>query len=104
MARLSGIAQRHARWGNLTEDEAAAVVAELREVAHGRADLLAEIAGITLGSSESKGPEYRAQAEAIAELCRAAGADEPLIPAWIEEGRRRTEAARRPPFSGGVRP
>jgi len=70
-----------------------------------RPDLLAEVAGVSLGSSEGKVPEYRAQARAIAELYRAAGADEGMIPAWIEEGRRRAEAARRrPPFSGGVRP
>src|SRR6266536_5921294 len=33
-----------------------------------------------------------------AELCRAAGADEALIPGWIEEGRRRRTDAARAPF------
>lgn len=37
------------------------------------------------------------------QLCRDAGADPEAIPVWIEEGRRRREEARRPPFSGGVR-
>ena len=37
-----------------------------------RPDLLAEVAGVSLGSSEGKVPEYRAQARAIAELYRAA--------------------------------
>ena len=47
-ARLTGICMRHARWGNLTDDQAAAAVAELREVAGGRADLLAEVATLPL--------------------------------------------------------
>ena len=98
-ARLAGIARRHARWGQLNQAQKTAGAAELREVAGGRCDLLAEEAGITLGTSRGKGPEYRAQAEAITELCRLAGADESLIPEWIEEGRRRAEAARLPPFS-----
>ena len=93
--RLTSIAQRRARWGGLTEDETAAAVAELREVAGGRADLLAEVAGLALGTAESRGQEYRARAQAVGELCRAAGADQTLIGLWAEEGRRRAEAARR---------
>jgi len=85
--------------GNLTGDQAAAAVAELREVADGRPDLLAEIAGLALGTTERKGPEYEATGHAVAELCRAAGADEQAIPAWVEEGKRRTEARRMPSFS-----
>jgi hypothetical protein len=85
------------------EAQKAAGAAELREIAGSRADLLAEVAGIGLGTAEGKGPEYLAQGQAVAELCRLAGAYEDLIPAWIEEGRRRAGAARRPPFSGGVR-
>jgi len=97
--------QRMPRWGAVDEVQKAAGAAELREMAGDRPDLLAEVAGVSLGSSEGKVPEYRAHARAIAELYRAAGADEGMIPAWIEEGRRRAEAARRrPPFSGGVRP
>ena len=99
VARLDGIARRCARWGDLSEAERPAGAAELREVADDRSDLLAEVAGIALGTSESKGPEYEAQAQALAELCRMAGADESLIPLWIEEGRRRAEAARLPQFS-----
>jgi hypothetical protein len=96
---LSGIAGRHARWGNLDEDQAAAAVAELRQVADGRGDLLAEVAGITLGASESKGPEYMTQGRAIAGLCITAGAGEDLIAGWAEEGKRRAGARRKPPFS-----
>ena len=99
MARLDGIAVRHARWGALDESEKAAGAAELREIAGGRADLLAEVAGLALGTAASKGDEYRARAEAVAGLCLLAGADQALIPQWTEEGRRRAEAARHPPFS-----
>jgi hypothetical protein len=98
-ARLAGAAQRHARWGGLTEAQKAAGAAELTEVAGGRSDLLAQVAGLALGTTESKGDEYRARGQATAELCRLAGADEDLIPQWTEEGRRRAEAARLPPFS-----
>ena len=97
-ARLTSIAHRHARWGDLTEDEKAAGAAELLEIAADRPDLLAEVAGLAIGTAESKGPEFMARAQAGAGLCMA-GADESLIPRWAEEGRRRAEAARLPPFS-----
>jgi hypothetical protein len=97
VARLSSIAQRRARWGAADEAQRAVGAAELQEVAGDRGDLLAEVAGIVVGASESKGPEYEAQARVMAELCRLAGADESLIPQWIEEGRRRAEAARQKP-------
>jgi hypothetical protein len=99
VARLDGIATRRARWGAATEDQMTAGAAELRELAADRPDLLAEVAGIALGTAERKGSEYRARAQAIAGLCRQAGADEDAIPEWIAEGRRRAEAARPPPLS-----
>jgi hypothetical protein len=70
--------------------ETASWVAELQQIAPGRADLLAEAAGLMLGAAEGTGDEPRA--DAAAELCRAAGADLALIPQWTEEGRRRAEA------------
>ena len=97
-ARLSSIALRHARWGGLTEAEKASGAAELKETAGGRGDLLAEVAGLVLGSATSKGQEYEARGQAVAELCRMAGADQALIPQWIQEGRHRAEAAQLPPF------
>lgn len=51
-------------------------MAELREVAGDRSDLLAETAGLAIGASEGEGPEYQARGQAIAELCRLAGAAE----------------------------
>lgn len=98
-ARLDGIARRHARWGGLTEAEKAAGAADLQEVAGDHAGLLAETAGLALGTTEGKGPEYQTRGEAIAELCRMAGADQSLIPQWIEVGRERRANASRPPFS-----
>jgi hypothetical protein len=99
-ARLAGVANRHARFGGLTEAEKTAGATELREAAGSRGDLLAEIAGLAIGTAEARGEEYRARGQAIAELCRLAGADESLIGQWAEEGRRRVAIRRKPPFSG----
>ena len=101
VAQLTGEARHRAQWRRLTENEEAAAVAELRELAGGRADLLVEVAGILEGTSEGAMDEPLARQAAA--LCRKAGADPAAIPAWIEEGRRRRAAARQPPFSGGVR-
>lgn len=97
VARLFGKAKHHARWRDLTGAEHAAAVGELRELAAGRADLLAEVAGLLEGFSEGELDEPLARQ--AARLCRAAGADLEAIPAWVEEGRRRRAAARLPPFS-----
>jgi hypothetical protein len=86
VAELTGAAQRHARWRELTESKTADAVAELREIAGGRADLLAEVAGLLLGARE--GALDEAKAKAAAQLCRLEGADESVIPKWIEEGHR----------------
>src|SRR5947199_9807174 len=99
VAQLTGEARHRARWRDLTADEEAAAVAELRQLAAGRADLLAEVAGIFEGTSEGELDEPLARC--AARLCRQAGADPAAIPAWIEEGRRRSANARQPPFSGG---
>jgi hypothetical protein len=76
-------------------------VAALRELAGGRADLLAEVAGIMEGFSEGEPDEPLARQTAGG--CRLAGADPEAIPAWIAEGRRRRDAARMSPPSGGQR-
>jgi hypothetical protein len=101
IARLTGTARRLGGWCELTGDEEAAAVAELRALAAGRADLLAEVAGIEEGAHEGELSEPRGRA--AARLCRLAGADPEAIPAWIEVGRQRTANAGRPPFSGGLR-
>jgi hypothetical protein len=101
VAQLTGEARHHARWRDLTEAERAAAVGELRELAAGRADLLAEVAGIFEGTSEGELDEPLARQ--AAQLCRDAGADPDVIPAWIEEGRRRRASAGLPPFSAPER-
>jgi hypothetical protein len=97
IARIAGIAMRHATWREPAEPEIAAAVAKIRPVAGDRPDLLAEEAGTLIGFHEGGPDEPRARAAAM--LLIAAGADESLIPAWIEEGRHRAEAASLPPFS-----
>ena len=94
------MAKHHARWRELTADERAAAVAELRQLAAGRADLLAEVAGILKGTSEGELDEPLTRC--AAQLCREAGADPEAIPRWIEVGRERAARARLPPFSGGL--
>ena len=100
LAQLMGEAKHHAKWRELTGGEHAAAVAGLRELAAGRADLLAEVAGILEGSSEGEPREPLARQ--AAQLCRDAGADPVQIPAWIDVGRQRAARARQPPFSGGL--
>jgi hypothetical protein len=66
--------------------------ASLTEVAAGHKDLLAQVAGLAIGFSEGSHDEpWQQQA---AQLLIMAGADQELTPAWIEEGRRRSEATR----------
>ena len=74
-------------------------MAELHDVAGDRFDLLAESAGLAVGTAEGKGQEYQARGQAIAELCRMAGADESVIPRWLQVGRERAAMTGRPPFS-----
>jgi len=100
VAELYGEARHRARWRDLSSEEETASVAELRQLADGRADLLAEVAGILEGAREGEPDEPLARQ--AAGLCRKAGADPEVIPAWIEEGRRRAANARQPPFSGGL--
>jgi hypothetical protein len=101
VAKLTGVAQRHAGWRELTVAETAAAVTELQETAGGRSDLLAEVAAVLLGAHEGEFDEPKARS--AAQLCIAAGADESLIPQWIEVGRRRAQARRMPLFSTAER-
>lgn len=76
VAELTGEARRHARWEPPDEATTEAAAAELRKIAGGRTDLLAEVAGIFLGTSEGELHEPRARNAAA--FCRAAGADPDL--------------------------
>jgi hypothetical protein len=95
VAELTGAAQRYARWEPPDQATTEAAVAELREIADGRTELLAEVAGIFVGTSEGELHEPRARN--AAEFCCLAGADPALIPKWIEEGRQRAARARQRP-------
>jgi len=101
VAELTGTARHHARWRELAQDEQDAAVTELRELAGGRADQLAQVAGIFEDASDGELDEPLARQ--AAHLCRLAGADETLIPHWITEGRRRAGAAGMRPHSGQPR-
>ena len=90
VAEIYDEARHQARWRELSSDEEAAAVAALRELAGGRADLLAEVAGILEGTSEAELDEPLARQAAA--LCREAGADLKAIPAWIDKA-----AGARPP-------
>jgi hypothetical protein len=57
VAEITGEARHRARWRPLTDEEEAAALAELRALAGGRADLLAEVAGIFEGTSEGEPDE-----------------------------------------------
>jgi hypothetical protein len=97
-AEIAAMAGRHARWRPLTAAEEADAIDELTKAAAGRADILAEYAGLALGCHEHEIDADRYQR--AAELCLKAGADATLISRWIDEGRRRAAAAAVIPFSG----
>lgn len=84
VAPLTGEARHRAKWRPLTADEEAAAVDALRELADGRADLLAQVAGIL--KSASAGRHDEPLARQAAGLCRKAGAGPEAIEVWIEEG------------------
>jgi hypothetical protein len=98
LAAIAGCTARHA--ARHVIDDVGAAVGELLELAGHRPDLLAEHAGVCLGyAQEGPGllaPMYRAEAE----ICVLAGADESLIPGWIEVGRRRALDAKAVPYTG----
>jgi hypothetical protein len=96
--RIAGIAARHAPAWRPGRQRNAAAVAELAEVADGRADLLAKCAGLALGYGERQ-PEA-AHYQAMAELCLAAGADKTLIQRWIDIGRQRATTTTAIPYTG----
>ena len=108
VARLSGTVSRHtATWKPLPDDQHAAAVAELAEIATQtskarrgqlhpprqtlRRDLLAEVAGIGLGASAARSEPEQKRARIAADLLIEAGADLAEVEKWIPEGRDRVE-------------
>jgi hypothetical protein len=98
VARLAGAAQRHAPWREPTAAETAAAVAELREIAGARSDLLAQVAGLLTGFYRRTGEEARARAAVY--YCVVAGARREEIPRWIEVGQCRAAATRQTSGAG----
>jgi hypothetical protein len=103
-ARLHGAASRLAGWNPPTGAARARAVAELRDLATVRpparpgtprqpvlrADLLAEVAGLLLGTAPADRPEAN---RAAAELLVEAGATRGLLDHWIGVGRARAARA-----------
>jgi hypothetical protein len=71
-----------------------AAVTELGEIANGRADLLAERAGITLGFYARQNRDEWQRRALQAALLIAAGADLTKLTEWIVEGQQRAERPR----------
>jgi hypothetical protein len=94
LAEITGVARRLAPGRSMSEAEQQEAAATLSQVARGRADLLAESAGLAIGSHE--GGRDEARHLQAAQLCIDAGADLSLVPRWVEEGRRRAGAAPSP--------
>ncbi|MDQ2812656.1 MAG: hypothetical protein M3Z75_12515 [Actinomycetota bacterium] len=92
VTKLTCTARWHAARREPTPEELIAAVAELREIAGPRRDLLAEAAGLLTGFYRGTPEESRART--AARYCRAAGADPGLLPWWVEEGQRRASCAR----------
>ena len=90
-AGIAGTAGRYVSRKPLDVD---AAVAELREIANGRGDLLAERAGLTLGFYARDNRDEWARKAVVAALLIAAGADLTRLTEWIEEGQERAERIR----------
>jgi hypothetical protein len=97
VARLTGAAWRHASGWEPTGAEAATGARELREIAGGRGDLLAEVAGLLIGYYRRTAEEPKARAAAY--YCIVAGASLEPIPRWVQVGCTRAAAARLIPLA-----
>jgi hypothetical protein len=91
-ARIAGTASRYVSREPLDVD---AAVAELREIADGRGDLLAERAGVILAFHDENARDGRWPRRALeAALCIAAGADLTRLMEWIAVGQERAQRIR----------
>ena len=91
-AKIAGTASRHASRDPLDVDSA---LAELREIADDRSDLLAARAGVILGFHDEDARDGRWPRRALqAALCIAAGADLTRLMEWIAVGQERAERIR----------
>jgi hypothetical protein len=91
----AGIAGTAFRYASRQPLDVEAAVAELREIAGGRGDLLAERAGVIFGFRAEDERDGRWPRRALeAALCIAAGADLTRLTEWIEEGQERAQQIR----------
>jgi hypothetical protein len=97
-AKIAAVCRRYCARGRIEHEDQA--VAELRELAGDRADLLSQHAGLAIGgagdNAGAQAPGYLAEAE----LCKLSGARQELIEPWIEVGKKRAERARQRPYTG----
>ena len=92
IAQLTGTSRHHARRGTLTPDQHHAAVTELADIAAGRADLLAQCAGLAAGAHAGQ-PDEALYLRA-AQLCIDAGADQSQIPHWTRQAHPHATPAR----------
>jgi hypothetical protein len=92
IAEISGVTGRHMPLSGPYPHGGAAAIADVRAVARGRADLLAQFAGTALGLSVVELVDQRAaQMVGQASLAARAGADMDLVARWIPVGVKRGE-------------
>jgi hypothetical protein len=92
IASISGVTGRHMPLSGLYPYGEDPAIAEVRVVARGKADLLAEFAGTTLGlSAVELVDQLAAQMVAQASLAARAGADMAQVARWIPVGVKRGE-------------
>jgi hypothetical protein len=73
VAELTGEARHRTNWRPVTSHEENPAVTELRKLAGGRADLLAEVAGLFEGTSEGRLDELLCRQGAVLRHMRAGG-------------------------------
>jgi hypothetical protein len=97
LAWIAGAVRRHAARGVISDGQRPAAVADIRDTARGRADLLAEHAGLALGFALAQGGPQAPIGRLAAELCIAAGADETQVQRWQAAGYQRAIISRGAP-------
>lgn len=100
VAWIAEAARHYAAAGNISEENRAVAITALRQESRGRADLLAQHAGISLGVALAEDDARAGLRTLEAALCIEAGADQDLVPVWQQTGYFRACGwLRRPPGS-----
>src|SRR5271169_3185508 len=90
LAWISGVASRRCPFADRPPEQDHDAIAELAQAASGRADLLAEHAGMCLGfAAADLIPQNAAKHIAVASLCMMAGGDMGQVAGWIPVGLKR---------------